>query len=378
MTRTLWDLSGDLPVAGRHYPASFGQFNEWFSTEEQARGYLEAVRFRRGLACGRCGVLGPRRTRNGAWWCGSCRRHFSTTSGTLMDRSHLPPSQWLAAVWLMTNTKSGVSAVSLSRSLGINYNSAWHLLHKLRTAMSFAHHDRLRGEVELDETFVGGFDEGAGSGGPQSPDSNKITILVATERATPTAIGRIRMARSYESSALCLARFIADTVEPRATLVTDGWTAYPRALELLEPEGLNYELHQTSMRGTPGHAHDYLPGVHRVASLLKRWLLGTHQGAVSAHQIDHYLSEFVFRFNRRSSQHRGLLFWRLACALTDSEPVRRIEITGRKAEMAQSDQVLAIRIEELHIEHKRVREVLSSRAYRARKAARLAAEREAG
>jgi hypothetical protein len=277
-----------------------------------------------------------------------------------MDRSHLPPSQWLAAVWLVTNTKSGISAVSLSRSLGISYTSSWHLLHKLRTAMSFAHHDQLRGEVEIDETFVGGFDEGAGSGGPQSPDSNKITVLVATERTSSGAIGRIRMARSYESSTLCLARFIADTVEPGATLITDGWSAYPRALEVLEPEGLNYELRQTSLTATPGHAHEHLPGVHRVASLLKRWLLGTHQGAVSAHQIDHYLSEFVFRFNRRSSEHRGLLFWRLACALTDSGPVRRTEITGRKAEMAHNDQELAIRIEELRIQHKREREVLTS------------------
>jgi hypothetical protein len=295
-----------------------------------------------------------------------------------MDRSHLPPSQWLAAVWLVTNTKSGISAVSLSRSLGISYTSSWHLLHKLRTAMSFAHHDQLRGEVEIDETFVGGFDEGAGSGGPQSPDTNKITVLVATERTSSGAIGRIRMARSYESSTLCLARFIADTVEPGATLITDGWSAYPRALEVLEPEGLNYELRQTSLTATPGHAHEHLPGVHRVASLLKRWLLGTHQGAVSAHQIDHYLSEFVFRFNRRSSEHRGLLFWRLACALTDSGPVRRTEITGRKAEMAHNDQELAIRIEELRIQHKREREVLTSRAYRARKAARRADQREAG
>jgi hypothetical protein len=278
----------------------------------------------------------------------------------------------------MTNTKSGVSAVSLSRSLGISYSSAWHLLHKLRSAMSSAHHDWLRGEVELDETFVGGFDEGAGTGGTQAPSSNKTTVLVATERTRSGAIGRIRMARSYESSALCLARFIADSIESGATLVTDGWTAYPRALELLEPEGLSYELVQTSLKAMPGHAHDHLPGVHRVASLLKRWLLGTHQGAVSAHQIDHYLSEFVFRFNRRSSEHRGLLFWRLACALTDSGPVRRVEITGRKAEMAQSDQELAVRIKELHIQHKREREVLTGRAYRARKAARLAAEKEAG
>ena len=295
-----------------------------------------------------------------------------------MDRTHLPVSQWLAAAWLVTNTKSGISAVSLERSLGINYTTAWHLLHKLRSAMSFTQHERLKGEVEVDETFVGGYDEGAGSGGTHGSSTNKTTVIVATERATPTSIGRIRMTRSYDSSALCLAEFIAENIEPGATLITDGWSAYPRALELLEPLGLTYGHLGTSMTGAPGHAHEYLPGVHRVASLLKRWLLGTHQGSVSAHQMDQYMAEFVFRFNRRTSQHRGLLFWRLVCALSESEPLRRAEIVGRKGKMAQSDQELAIRLEELYIRHKREREVLTSRAYRARRAARRAGEREAG
>jgi hypothetical protein len=294
-----------------------------------------------------------------------------------MDRTHLPASVWLAAAWQLTNTKSGVSAVSLSRSLDISYTTAWHLLYKLRSAMSFAHHDRLRGDIELDEIFVGGFDEGAGSGGTQAPSSNKITVLVATEQATPTAIGRVRMARAYESSAPCLAKFIAQTVEPGSTLITDGWSAYVGALVLLERAGLTYEHLPTSMTSAPGHAHDYLPGVHRAASLLKRWLLGTHQGSVSAHQMDHDLSEFVFRFNRRSSQHRGLLFWRMVCALTDSAPVRRSEITGRRDAMATSDAALAREIAEYQRDRKRELDRVTSRNYRARKAARPAAEKEA-
>jgi hypothetical protein len=110
---------------------------------------------------------------------------------------------------------------------------------------------------------------------------------------------------------------------------------------------------------------------------LKRWLLGTHQGSVSAHQMDHYLAEFVFRFNRRSSQHRGLLFWRMVGALTDSAPVRRSEITGRRDAMATSDAALAREIDKYHVDRKRELERVTSRNYRARKAARRAAEQEA-
>ena len=287
-----------------------------------------------------------------------------------MDHAHLPSSVWLAAAWQVTNTKTGISAVSLSRSLGVSYASAWHLLHKLRAAMSFVHHDRLQGMVEFDETFVGGHDEGAGSGGTQGHASNKITVFVATERTESGAIGRIRLARGYDATALSIARFIAQTIEPCSTLVTDGWTAYPWALQLLERERLHYEHLPTTVKRAPGHAHDWLPGVHRVSSLLKRWLLGTHQGAVSDHQMDQYLAEFVFRFNRRSSAHRGLLFWRLVSALTDADPLRRSEVTGRRAEVAKSDRALAEELAQLAIDHKREREVVSSREYRARKAGR--------
>ena len=286
-----------------------------------------------------------------------------------MDRTHLPASIWLAAAWQITNTKAGVSATSLSRSLGISYASSWHLLHKLRSAMSSAHHDRLSGEVEFDETYLGGHDEGSGSGGTQGHASNKTTVFVATERNENGAIGRIRLARGYDASALAISRFIAKTVEPGSTLVTDDWKAYPWALQLLEEEGLRYENVSTSMKGAPTRAHDILPGVHRVSSLLKRWLLGTHQGAVSDHQMDQYLAEFVFRFNRRSSANRGLLFWRLVCALTDAEPIRRSDVIARRDEVAEADRKLADKVDQMRLDRKREREVKTSRAYRARKAA---------
>jgi hypothetical protein len=211
----------------------------------------------------------------------------------------------------LTNTKTGVSAVSLSRSLDLRYETSWYLLHKLRAAMSFVGHDRLRGDVELDETFVGGFAEGTGSGGAHARSSNKTTVIVAAERAAETTIGRIRMARSLDSSVLCLARFISDNVESGAIQHTDGWPSYEPALKLLALEGLRYELRPVAWAAqvTPTTTCSAFTGQLRSSSA---GCSGTHRGSVSAHQIDHYLAEFVFRFNRRASRSRGLLFWALS------------------------------------------------------------------
>ncbi len=279
------------------------------------------------------------------------------TVGTVLERTHVPLRTWLTAAWQLTNTKSGVSAVSLAGSLGIRYETAWYLEHKMRTAMSSAGHDRLRGNVELDETFVGGVAKGAGSGGSQSPNSNKTTVIIAAERASETTIGRIRMTRSYNATVLCTAEFIRKNIEPGAVLFTDGWPTYAPALKLLALDGLFYDLRPTDVVNATGEAHDHLFAVHRAASLLKRWILGTYHGSVSEHQFAHYLDEFVFRFNRRSSSNRGLLFWRLIGELLSAPPILREEIDERRAALVEADRKLAEDIE--------VYAAAASRRYRA-------------
>ncbi len=262
----------------------------------------------------------------------------------------------------LTNTKTGVSAVSLSRSLDLRYETSWYLLHKLRAAMSFVGHDRLRGDVELDETFVGGFAEGTGSGGAHARSSNKTTVIVAAERAAETTIGRIRMARSLDSSVLCLARFISDNVESGAIQHTDGWPSYEPTLKLLALEGLRYELRPVAWAAqvTPTTTCSAFTGQLRSSSA---GCSGTHQGSVSAHQIDHYLAEFVFRFNRRASRSRGLLFWRLVCALVETKWVGQDEVAARKAELVASDCQLALEIDRYVAGR--------SRRYRAKQAAKF-------
>jgi hypothetical protein len=225
-----------------------------------------------------------------------------------MERTHLGLLIWLRAAWHMTNSKSGVSTLGLQRALGLRHKAAWHLTQKIRAAMAQSRTDRLKGTVEVDEVYVGGHE--AGGQGAQRADSNKSTVLVASEQTTfktkggavRRMTGRVRMRRSYDSSVWCLEVFIEENIEPGATLLTDGYRNYPPALRRLKARGLSYSHKPVSMRASTQKAHDLLPTVHRVAALMKRWLLGTHQGGVRDHQLEGYLDEFVFRYNRRRAR----------------------------------------------------------------------------
>ena len=228
--------------------------------------------------------------------------------------------------------------------------------------MSFVGHDRLRGDVELDETFVGGFAEGTGSGGAHARSSNITTVIVAAERAAETTIGRIRMARSLDSSVLCLTRFISDNVESGAILHTDGWPSYEPALKLFALEGLRYERRPVAM-GSAGHDHDYLFGVHRAASLLKRWLLG-HPPGIGERAPDRSLPGGV----RLPLQPQGFekprsVVLGLVCALVETKWVGQDEVAARKAELVASDCQLALEIDRYVAGR--------SRRYRAKQAAKF-------
>ncbi|MDA8384703.1 MAG: IS1595 family transposase [Actinomycetota bacterium] len=298
-----WEIDDGSPVAGRHYPKDLAEFNRWFRTEASATKYLADVRFRYGLACPRCGVVvtrsgGPR------WWCGDCRRWFTLTTGTLLERTKVPLATWLIVAWHLVQTKIGVSALSIQRITGVNYSTAWLLLQKMRVAMNQDGREKLRGDIEFDETYVGGVEPGAAgrSRGKKSP------VAVACEVVSERVMGRIRLGRLPDASALAIADFLERHVEPGSVLIGDDWASYEPALAELRARGLHYTIKTTTLSKTGTSAHLVHPHVHRVASLLKRWLLGTHQGAVSDQHLDAYLDEFVFRFNRRHSRNRGLIF----------------------------------------------------------------------
>ena len=233
--------------------------------------------------------------------CCTCRRQTSVTAGTIFQDTRKPLVLWFRAMWYVTSQKNGASALGVQRVLGLgSYETAWTWLQKLRRAMVRPDRDQLSGWVEVDETVFGGLEEGVAG----RKKGHKALIVIAAE-ADGLGIGRIRMRAIQDASARSLHTFVHDCIAPGSTLHTDGWQGYVG----LEQKG--YQREATVLRGRRKEASQLMPRVHRVASLLKRWLVGTHQGAVSHQHLPYYLDEFTFRFNRRRSKSRGKLFFRL-------------------------------------------------------------------
>ena len=306
------------PLAGRDYPRGWDELRRWFPDDAACLVYLERRRWGSGFVCPACGAPGePWRQSRGRLTCPACRHQTTVTAGTIFDKTRTPLATWFAAAWYVTNQKHGVSALGLQRVLGLgSYQTAWTMLHKLRRAMVRPGRERLSGEVEVDETYVGGAE--AGVHGRET--YTKSIVAIAVEVHEPVGFGRVRLGRVPDVSAASLMPFVRARVAPGSVVRTDGWRGYNQ----LTSEGYTHERTVLSASGDP--AHVAMPGVHRVASLLKRWLLGTHQGAVRPEQLDAYLQEFTFRFNRRRSRSRGLLFYRLLeqAVATDPAPYEMI------------------------------------------------------
>ena len=304
------------------YPRTLAEFEARFATEAACRAYLAQLRWPDGFRCPKCGGATAWPVRAVLWQCGGCGRQTSVTAGTVFQDTRTPLTAWFRAMWWVTNSKAGTSALTLQRLLGLgSYQTAWAWLHKLRRAMVRPGRDRLSGEVEVDETLWGGL------GGAQGRSTATKALIVVAAEVVGRGTGRIRMRRIPDGSAPTLQAFVEETIERGSTVHTDGWDGYERV------KSNGYRHRVSFLRGHPERASALLPRVHRVVSLLKRWLLGTHQGAVSRAHLDYYLDEFTFRFNRRTSRHRGKLFFRLVQQAVAVDPVpyaRLVRPDGRR------------------------------------------------
>ena len=291
------------PVAGRDYPQTGRQFLTWFPNDDACASYLEKIRWPTGFVCPHCGASGePYRASRRRLVCRCCAAHATVTAGTLFAGTRTPLTLWFTAIWYVTGQKYGASALSLKRMLGLgSYETAWTMLHKLRRAMIRPGRDRLVGTVEVDETYVGGEERGVRGRETES----KAIVAIALEIHEPKGFGRVRMQQIPDVSGHSLTAFVCRSVQPGSVVRTDGWSGYND----LASHGYHRQRVVLSTTGDP--AHVAMPGVHRVAALVKRWLLGTHQGAIRREHLDDYLDEYTFRFNRRTSGSRGLLFYRL-------------------------------------------------------------------
>jgi len=311
----------DRPRPGKQYPRSLGEFQAWFRTDEDCLDYLEWLRWPAGFECPACGHDGGWRLDDARFKCAECGRRSSVTAGTIFDRTRTPLTVWFNACWLFASGKDGVSALSVKRTLDIgSYQTAWAMLHRLRSVLVRPGRERLTGMVEVDETYIGGEEPGLLGGRAKG---KKVLTGIAVEIKQPKGYGRCRMAPLTDASAASLHPFVTDHVEPGATVITDGWMGYHGL------ERLGYGHEARSQRAARSRGEDpgkLLPAVHRVASLAKRWLLGTHQGSVDHRHLPSYLNEFVFRFNRRHSRSRGMVFYRVLELAVAHHPVRYKDI----------------------------------------------------
>ena len=305
---------------GVHYPRSLGEFQAWFATDVDCLDYLEWLRWPEGFICPRYENSGGWRVADGSYKCVQCKAQpavTAVTAGTLFDRRRTSLTVRFAVCWQFATAKDGVSALSLQRTLQIgSYQTAWAMLHRLRQVLVRPGREPLSGIVEVDETYIGGEETGLPGGRAKG---KKALVVVAVEIEQPTGFGRCRMQIVPDASAATLHAFIRDNVAAGSTVITDGWSGY------LGINKIGYQHDRRTQRAAKALGEDIghlLPGVHRVASLTKRWLLSTHQGAVGTAHLDGYLDEFCFRFNRRTSRSRGLLFLRVLQLAIGHDPVR--------------------------------------------------------
>ena len=283
------------------YPETMQDFMDQFPTEDSCRQYLVAVRWTDGFKCPKCFHTESWKLGRGIQKCKKCHRDISVTAGTVFHNRHLPLRIWFQAVWLVVSQKSGVSALGLSRSLGITHQTTgWNLLRTIRLGMVRTGRELLSGLIEVDEVFIGGVKPGKRGRGALG----KVLALVAVEDKGASGFGRIRIEIITDATAVSLRQAIKKMIEPGSTIRTDEWKGYT-------PAALDGYTHITMKKQSLEPGEDPTPLVHRIASLLKRWLLGTHQGGVRPTHIRSYLDEFIFRFNRRKSGKRGLLCYRL-------------------------------------------------------------------
>ena len=278
------------------YPRTLTELEERFSTEDACRDYLARLRWPDGFACPRCEGREAWAADRRRLVCPACGYQASVTAGTIFQSTRKPLVLWFRAVWWVTSQKTGASALGLQRIPGLGqYRTAWSWLHKLRRAMVRPGRDRLDGCVEMDETYVGGEEPGAPG---RKLGLKKSLAVIAIERRGE-APGRVRMRRVPNASARSLESFVVDSVAAGSVVRTDGWPGY------VGLKKLGYRHERVVTGSDPERLKAVFPGVQRAASLLKRWLLGTHQGAVGRQYLDYYLDEFTFRFNRRKSRSRG-------------------------------------------------------------------------
>ena len=300
-----------------NYPGNQIEFEEMFKTEQNCIDYIISIRWPKGFECPVCGSIICWKKTRGRFECRDCHTETTVTNGTIFHKSTKNLLIWFRAIWWMIAQKNGVSAKGLQKILGLgSYQTAWTWLHKFRRLMVLSGRSKLQGTVEVDEIFVGGKKSGQRGRGAEG----KSLVAVAVE-LNGRKTGRMRLAKIPDASSKSLNEFIRKNIDVSSIVITDGWIGYNDLSQI----GYTHKIHKQLVKDDD----EALPNVHRISSLLKRWLLGTHQSYLNKNKLEYYLDEYVFRYNRRTSTSRGLLFLRLIEQAVITDPVSYKEIINQ-------------------------------------------------
>jgi transposase-like protein len=308
-------------------PQDFPAFNARFGTDAQCRDYLFKARWPDGFRCDSCGHNDAYALRTKiVYECVACRKQHSLLAGTIFEQTKTGLSRWFLAIYLVTSSKGGIAATELQRQMGFgSYQTAWSWLHKIRKAMVWPDRKPLSDRVEADEAYVGGARPGKRGRGAAGKTLIAGAVETSRSKARGRRLGRLRLARLPDASATSLQGFLAANVAKPAAVTTDGWSGYSG----LPDAGYGHE--PISLRTAWGDAALRLSAIHLVFGLAKRWLLGTHHGAVGRKHLPAYLDEYVFRFNRRTAQRISHGFARLIEQAVQTKPTTYRDIIATPA-----------------------------------------------
>ena len=282
------------------FPNNQAEFDKRFNNEQACSDYLFSLRWPNGFVCRHCNHTRCWRSATDLFICTRCEHQHSLTAGTIMHGTRKPLVLWFKAMWWFTTRKSGVNAINLQDLLGFgSYNTAWIWLQKLRSCTVRQDRERLAGNLEADEFYLGGQKSGKRGRGAE----HKCAVAIAVERKNPK-LGRLRLQVIEDCSAGELVPFVQTNVDSGSNITTDGWLGYSPL-----PVG-NYKHHKV-FRNKAKDKESVLPGAHLVISLIKRLILGTFQGRFEKKYLQRYLDEYVFRFNRRTTKSVGKRFYRI-------------------------------------------------------------------
>jgi transposase-like protein len=297
-------------VITEDFPDNEMEFDQRFGDEPGCIEYLFRLRWPEGFVCPKCRHPKCWESVRGLYICCSCEYQQSVTAGTIFHATRKPLAIWFKAMWWFSTRKSGINAIDLRQLLGLgSYKTAWEWLQKLRSCTIRNDREKLSGDIEADEFYLGGESSGKRGRGAE----HKCAVAVAVERKG-NVLGRLRMQVITSCTAEELIPFVTGNVISGSTITTDGWKSYNR----LEEEGY---CHKKVIQSKEEDKDSVLPGVHLVASLVKRLILGTFQGRFDEKYLQRYLDEYVFRFNRRTTKSVGKRFWRIVQCAVASKPM---------------------------------------------------------